>query len=441
MSGHDSRSTLNHAGSSLEITTSLPIFTQSQSVFMHLQSSQDSLTPPLSKVIRNSWQPINNAENSNLEYAPVLDTNAVEGLKINRYRSTGSSSLILNPEEGHLVSLIRGTARLEISSEPQPLQLGSGTHLYVPPDASAVLSFTADALAIQVSGPREQAIGQTLMVRTERFARAARDVLTPQYLSRRIFTHRDRTLVSKYKTPIAWFHTTMFDSTALPPNVEGDGVFKMSYDNQTEPNVVYEVGGKAAVRFAKHPYVTDRPGTDSHAQLWTDWCAIDGETTYYLNEAVDGIEIEHHIDPVTQQSYTLRNRHEVKIQPGDQGEPGYVSLCCLFDPGPTGLEQHQPGEYSSYAPVATILGTPEYQDFLTRMEPIDRMIDDLSLAAARGATIATLQQLPAWPIYQEQQAAQITKQQALIDQLAAAGNGRDKIVAPWRLTAEDGGLP
>lgn len=114
-------------------------------------------------------------------------------------------------------------------------------------------------------------------------------------------------------------------------------------------------------------------------------------------------------------------------------------MCRLFDPGPTGLEQYQPGEDSSYAPVATILDTAEYQIFLTEMEPIDHMIDVLSLVAARGGSAVELQQLPQWEIYQAQQAAQIAKQQALLDQLAAAGNGRDKIVAPWRLTTEDGG--
>ena len=402
---------------------------------MKRESTQNSLDTQ-SKIIKNPWQFIQNSGDHNLEFSPVLDTNGVEGLKINRYRSPHPGLLPLNPEAGHLFSLIKGEATLEVNSESQPLHLGSGTHIYVPPDESAVISLSSGAFAIHVSGPREQAIGQALIVRAERFARAARDVLTPQYLSRRIFTHRDRTLISKYNTPIAWFHTAMFDSTELPKNDQGDGVFKMSYDNQTEPNVVYEVGGQAAVRFAMHPYATH-----SSAQAWSDWFAIDGETTYYLNEAADGAAIEQHIDPVTQQTYTLRNRHEVRIQPGDHGEPGYVSLCCLFDPGPTGLEQHQPGEYSSYAPVATILDTAEYQVFLTEMEPIDHMINVLSLAAARGGSTVELQQLPQWELYQAQQAAQIAKQQALIDQLAAAGNGRDKIVAPWRLATEDGGHP
>jgi hypothetical protein len=41
-------------------------------------------------------------------------------------------------------------------------------------------------------------------------------VITPQYLSRRIFLHHDPTLLSKSGHPVSWFHTTMFDVAGLP---------------------------------------------------------------------------------------------------------------------------------------------------------------------------------------------------------------------------------
>ena len=117
-------------------------------------------------------------------------------------------------------------------------------------------------------------------------------VLTPQYLSRRVFLYNDQTLLSKNRDPVSWFHTTMFDVNGLPVNDDGLSVFKMSYDNQTEPNVCFDVSGTARVRMAYHPYSVK-------SQIWGEWQSLDNDTTYYVNEAVDSPEVEWHKNPET----------------------------------------------------------------------------------------------------------------------------------------------
>ena len=47
----------------------------------------------------------------------------------------------------------------------------------------------------------------------------------------------------------------------------------------------------------------------------------------------------------------FRNKHEVHIV------DGHVTLFCIFDPAPTGIERHRPGEYSDYEPLSQVLGT------------------------------------------------------------------------------------
>src|SRR5262249_18756391 len=144
-----------------------------------------------------------------------------------------------------------------------------------------------------------QARGRNLLLRDETFLAACaagsqslRWVLTPQYLSRRVFLHHDPILLSKSGNPVSWFHTTMFDVIGLPNNDEGEPVFKMSYNSRTEFNVIYDVEGEARVRFARHPY-------RSAGQVWEPWQPIDGDTTYHLNEAAGGPDEECEIDEAT----------------------------------------------------------------------------------------------------------------------------------------------
>jgi quercetin dioxygenase-like cupin family protein len=373
------------------------------------------------KIISQPWQP--GSVGSGVTISRVLDRGInVEGLDITRIKGQSGGEFPFENKDGHLFSLIHGEGRLYVESEPGPLFLGAGTHVYLPPGCDAKLRMSADTFMVHVSGPKEQARGKKVLLRNEKYLQAYRFTLTPQYLSRRAFVHRDPALVSKNGDPVAWFHTTMFDTNGLPANAEGKPVFKMSYDNQTEPNVVYEVVGRASVRMAEHPYILDQ-------QKWGEWNNLDGDTTYYLNEGIHGKEIEWHKDPVTQENYSLRNRHEVFIENGS-----HVSLCCLFDPGPTGLETHAPGEYSSYTPVSKTLGTPEYAEYLKKMAPLDDMLDTLSMMEARGQLDAA-KRLPQWNLYESTLKAQLEKEAELHRQLQNQGNGRAAIIEPWRITS------
>ncbi len=368
------------------------------------------------KIILCDWEPL--PESKGIRISRVLDrTINIEGVDINRVQSAGNSELSLAPADGHVFSLLRGAADLSVSCENDELTIVAGTHLYLPPKSGAKFRFSEDSYAIHVAADASQSRGDRLLVHDERFLRAARFILTPQYLSRRAFLHRDQTLLSKNGDPIAWFHTTMFDTNGLPSNIDGEDVFKMSYDYQTEVDVVYEVVRGARVRFAKHPYSTP------DNQKWSQWSKIDGETTYYLNESADGNSIERHISPNSGRESCFRNRHELFIQ-----EEGHVSLCCMFDPGPTGLETHQPGEYSSYQPVADTLRDSHYQDFLKSVEPVDEMIRTLSLRIAQD-TNADLTALPQWRVYL------VSMEDCLSDQanmVLNEGKRRKTIIDPWR---------
>jgi hypothetical protein len=255
-----------------------------------------------------------------------------------------------------------------------------------------------------------------LIVRDEQFlsacavgAQSLRWILTPQYLSRRIFLHHDRALTSKSGHPVSWFHTTMFDVSGLPVNEDGNPVFKMSYNSRTEFNVIYDVVGEARVRLARHPY---------DARKWDEWLKLDGESTYHLNEAAGCAEEERFVE--NGEERTLRNRHEVHI------DGGHVSLFCAFDPAPTGIERHRPGEYSDYEPISRILGTPEYRLHQQEIGKFDEMVDHLSMAKAKG----DLDRHRDTPIYQrfvEGRAAQGAIESALAKTLAS----RAKAIQRW----------
>ena len=74
---------------------------------------------------------------------------------------------------------------------------------------------------------------------------------------------------------------------------------------------------------------------------------------------------------------SLRNKHEVWAS-------GHVTLFCLFDPAPTGVERHKPGEYSDYEPLADVVARPEYAAHVQALASLDEMVDVLSLEKARG---------------------------------------------------------
>ncbi len=369
----------------------------------------------MEKLIRNDWR-----EQGARSRARILRADLhPEGLNVDRVRFSAPDTLSLDEAQGHILSLVRGAATLQVSQDE--LHLQSPVHVYIPPGSEASLRTEGPAELVWVySQDPAQAAGPNLLVRDETFLRASaapdrpmRWILTPQYLSRRAFLHHDRTLRSKQDQPIAWFHTTMFDVEGLPLNAEREPVFMMGYNYRTEPNVCYDVAGEARVRMALHPY-------SDTAQTWGPWGTLDSETTYHLNEAKGGPDEERTPAP-------LRNKHEVYIR------GGYVTLLCMFDPAPTGAEAHRAGAYSDYGPLDHVLGTPRHTEHLEAIRGADAMIDALSLAKAKGQPITGG---PSWDRFQAGLKAQESLERALLKRLDEAGEGRAKTVRPWCLEAE-----
>lgn len=370
--------------------------------------------PAMEKIIRNLWS---RGDGAPWEQARILMREVhPEGLDLARVRFVEAGLFAPDPEAGHIISLIRGKAELELAGER--LALEAGVHLYLPPGARAAFAAEPGAELVQVSAPAAQARGRDVVLRDETFlsacaadAHALRWILTPQYLSRRIFLHHDPVLLSRSGDPVSWFRTTMFDVSGLPPNQEGEPVFKMSYNSRTEFNVIYEVSGEARVRFAHHPY-------DGASQSWSAWHPLDGELTYHLNEAA--------IDPLSGARRALRNKHEVYAAPG-----AYATLLCLFDPAPVGIERHRPGEYSDYEPMAEVLSRPEYAVHQREIARFDRMVDRLSWAKATGE-LGRTEGTAEWDLYQRGREAQIAIEAALSRVLTVEGGGRERVLERWR---------
>lgn len=311
----------------------------------------------------------------------------------------------------------------------QSYHLEAGVHLYLPPGLESVLDAEPGTeLLIVSAGVASQARGKHLLLRDETFLAACasgtqslRWALTPQYLSRRIFLHHDPVLLSKSGNPVSWFRTTMFDVAGLPKNQDGEPVFKMSYNSRTECNVCYGVKGTARVRMAQHPY-------EETKQLWGPWFTLDGDSTYHLNEAAGSPEEERRIDEAARTTKFLRNKHEVRIV------DGHVTLFCLFDPAPTGVENHRPGEYTDYEPLSQVLGTRAYETHRREIAKYDEMVDRLSLAKAMGA-LDKFHGTPVWELYRGGREAQAMIEAELAKRIAAEGNGREYVLAPWMQTA------
>ncbi len=392
----------------------------------------------MGNVIRNRWVEDTDAP---LVRARIMRGHEVpEGVDVERVRATGAARVPLDPGYGHLLSVIEGAGRAIVDGEP--LALGAGVHLFVPPETVVPVEVEAGASLVHVATPGAR--GRRVLLRDEAFVsacaiegQALRWTLTPQYLSRRVFLHHDPVLLSKSGHPLSWFHTTMFDVAGLPPNADGESVFKMSYNSRTELNVCYDVRGEARVRMADHPYsgtprtgLTGTSGAVSGAvQSWGAWQALDGDATYHLDEAAGGPHEERLVDPVTGAARTLRNKHEV------YSSDGYVSLYCLFDPAPTGVERHRPGEYSDYEPFEAVAVRDEYRAHQREIARLDAMVDRLSLARARGRLDAE-RGGEAWDVYQRGREAQRALEAALVAALAAEGLGRDAVVERWRSTLE-----
>ena len=378
----------------------------------------------LPKLIKNDWQ---REPDQPCFRAPVLQSDKhPEGLDVDRLRFFEAGSLSLSSDAGHIVSITAGGGKLQVAGENRAaFDLRPGVHVYIPPGLEPRIEAEPDTMLIRTSSASaEQTRGRELILRDEQFlaacttgSHALRWILTPQYLSRRIFLHHDMTLVSKSGHPVSWFHTTMFDVSGLPRNDEGESVFKMSYNSRTEFNVCHRVSGSARVRMAEHPY-------SANDQSWGPWLGLDDECTYHLNEAAGGPEEECLIDEATQSTQYFRNKHEVYIA------DGAVSLFCLFDPAPTGVERHRPGEYSDYEPVSHVLGTPLYENHRREIGRFDEMLDRLSLAKAAGR-LSDVENTVQWGLYLQGRQAQIDIEDQLLSTLIEEGQGRERILTPW----------
>jgi hypothetical protein len=378
----------------------------------------------MQKLIKNNWcresgEPFLRAHILRHEVHP-------EGFDIDRIRFIEAGTFAPDSSVGHLISVFRGKGRLTVEGDNrQSFLVEAGVHIYLPPGLASVLNAEKDTELLHVrSIAASQARGRQMLIRDELFLAACasgsqmlRWILTPQYLSRRIFLHHDPILLSKSGNPVSWFRTTMFDVAGLPQNEDGESVFKMSYNSRTECNVCYEVKGAARVRMAQHPYQQTK-------QLWDPWLALDGDSTYHLNEASGSPEEECRIDEATHAPQYLRNKHEVHIV------DGYVTLFCMFDPAPSGMECHIPGEYSDYEPLSQVLGTKLYETFQRENARYDEMLDRLSLAKAMG-TLNSLHGTPIWELFVQGRKAQAAIEVELANTLAAAGNGRAQVLAHW----------
>jgi hypothetical protein len=372
------------------------------------------------KLIVNKWH---HEAGQAFETARILaHASSSEGLDVDRLRFTERGGLTINPNVGHIISIVRGHGTLRtLDREGRRLSVESGVHVYLPPGVTSRLEADAGTEIIRVSGASAcQARGGCMLIRDEVFlaacasgAQSFRWILTPQYLSRRIFVHRDAVLQSRSGHPVSWFRTTMFDVAGLPRNEDGEPVFKMSYNSRTEFNVCYEVNGIARVRMAKHPY------SDVN-QVWGPWFALDADSTYHLNEVPD----EECLVVREERRQCRRNKHEVSIA------DGYVSLFCLFDPAATGVERHSPGEYSDYEPVLQMLDTDAYERHQRELATYDDMVDRLSVAKAEGS-LESLYGTAVWELYLRGRQTQASIETDLASGLAAQGEGRDRIIAGW----------
>jgi len=382
----------------------------------------------MKKFIKNNWhrgagEPFARARILSNEIHP-------EGLDLDRVRFIEPGRLVPDPAVGHIMSIHKGRGRLSIAGDhARPLRVEAGVHFYLPPGMKSALDAEPGTELLHVSSlSASQARGKRLLLRDETFlaacasgAQSLRWILTPQYLSRRIFLHHDPVLLSRSGHPVSWFRTTMFDVAGLPGNEEGEPVFKMSYNSRTEVDVCYEVKGIARVRMAQHPYRETK-------QDWEPWLPLDGESTYHLNEAAGSPEEERRIDAAAQTTQFLRNKHEVHII------DGYVTLFCLFDPAPTGVERHRPGEYSDYEPLSQVIGTRAYEEHKREIAKYDEMVDKLSLARAMG-TMNALHGTPVWELYLRGREAQAAIESELARAVAAEGHGRERVLAGWMQTA------
>jgi hypothetical protein len=375
----------------------------------------------MGSVVRSRW----NADATCVARVRVLDARrAPEGVDVDRVRFRGRGRHSLDPALGHLLTPVRGEGVLVLDDER--LRFAPGLHAFLPRGSRAAIDGQGDLELVHVQSTTVG--GSRPLLRHEAFVaacavgdRAFRWVLTPQYLSRRIFLHHDDALQSRAGHPLSWFRTTMFDVDGLAPNGDGEPAFKMAYHSRTEFNVCYDVVGEARVRMATHPYAEGG---------WGPWQALDADTTYCLDEiADDTAEWE-----ATPNGPALRrNQHEVVVR------GGHVSLLCAFDPAPIGIERHTPGAYSDYEPVDRLEDHEAHRALLAASPELDAMVDTLSWAWARDALDRAVGSR-AWATFLEGRAAQRANERALVDEVRRATPSRAGLVASYALASGEAAL-
>jgi hypothetical protein len=386
------------------------------------------------KIIVNDFRPA--PDGGAYEVANVLNAlDHSEGHDLDRVRFTGQGEFRPQDTEGHVISFTGGKGVLEITNptthETESYEVGSEhiggeglegeVHCYIPKGFSARIISSADKpltfekmSSNQVAG--SDAPGTEFLIRDERVMQnnhgeiefegdrqqVTRWVVTPQYTSRRAFLDHDATLTAKLKPgqttpdPVSMWHTSMNDTTQLADsalNADNIKVFRMSYNNGTEFNIVQKVTGpepedgrpKAEVRYAIHPYMDENDPVAMREQQWSPWMPLDEAPTYYLNEPAGAEErVTERPAGEEEQQKELRNRHEVRISEGCR-----VYLHCSFNPAPTGSEMHAVGKYSGYAKAADTKALPRYGAYIAEMRRLDEVLDRESKISLRREGIAS----------------------------------------------------
>jgi hypothetical protein len=149
-----------------------------------------------------------------------------------------------------------------------------------------------------------------------------------------------------------------------------------------------------------------------------------------LNEAAGCPEEERRFEEGISEPQHLRNKHEVYIR------DGYVTLFCLFDPSPIGIERHRPGEYSDYEPMSQVLGSKSCEDYQREITKYDEMIDQLSMAKAMGR-LDSFHGSPLWELYIHGRDVQIAIESKLMNTCAKNDARRACILSEWIQTIKD----
>lgn len=298
----------------------------------------------------------------------ILDaTTSCEGLSLARYRWNKSRSIEV-ANYGCIISVFKGSGFIHLvdsNGQKGQLFLSTFVHAYIPPCNVRFQGVENGTEIACLSAPTTAlAQGKELIIRNEeimanKFSKSgmSRWTKVELYTSRRLFLHHDKTLISKNGHPISWNRTSFSTDT--------DILLKLSYNNHTEFNMIYDLDGDVRVRTAMHPYPRE---------IWSEWHMLDGSCCYYLDETEPMAEQQ--LD-IFGRAANLRNKHELHFS------KGHCSLFCMFDPGLAGTETHDTGSFSAYDKFSDIQNSEKYRQFLDDVLKTDAIADTESLRKAQ----------------------------------------------------------